>query len=367
MLTVCPKCALTLAVTAADLRLGQGYVRCGRCSDVFNALLSLREESVADTSRTQPQPVLQLEDVPEDGRAPDDRRAKARLPEEPAVQAAASQEPPPEPETPVETVATEADAPGEPIAEVEEFEVVFDDVPKLGAESTADDNPPAEGASVAHVSQPAADTDQPAAEVDEAEDAEAAPTQITAVQIEPPVPAVNRRLHHAQAAGVVLAALLLAGQCIHHWRNSIASNARWHPVMERIYAAFGASLTPDWKLDGYDIRQMGVASYGGDQVLWIKLQLANSQARAIPWPQVRVSLSDRYGKHLASRVLQPADYLTRAHQAGRFMQPAQRIETEVGVDSPVAATSSFELDVCLPAAGGLRCANDEVLGPPARS
>ena len=45
MFTVCPKCALTLTVTAADLRVAQGYVRCGHCTNVFNALLRLSEES----------------------------------------------------------------------------------------------------------------------------------------------------------------------------------------------------------------------------------------------------------------------------------------------------------------------------------
>ncbi len=44
MFTVCPKCALTLVVTAADLRVAQGYVRCGRCSNVFNALARLSDE-----------------------------------------------------------------------------------------------------------------------------------------------------------------------------------------------------------------------------------------------------------------------------------------------------------------------------------
>jgi predicted Zn finger-like uncharacterized protein len=44
MFTVCPKCALTLVVTAADLRVAQGHVRCGRCSSVFNALARLTEE-----------------------------------------------------------------------------------------------------------------------------------------------------------------------------------------------------------------------------------------------------------------------------------------------------------------------------------
>src|SRR5204863_6306796 len=44
MFTVCPKCALTLVVSAEDLRVAQGYVRCGRCSSVFNALARLTEE-----------------------------------------------------------------------------------------------------------------------------------------------------------------------------------------------------------------------------------------------------------------------------------------------------------------------------------
>jgi predicted Zn finger-like uncharacterized protein len=44
MFTVCPKCALTLVVTAGDLRIAQGYVRCGRCSSVFNALARLSDE-----------------------------------------------------------------------------------------------------------------------------------------------------------------------------------------------------------------------------------------------------------------------------------------------------------------------------------
>ena len=48
MFTVCPKCALTLVVTAGDLRVAQGYVRCGRCSNVFNALSRLAEDRQAD-------------------------------------------------------------------------------------------------------------------------------------------------------------------------------------------------------------------------------------------------------------------------------------------------------------------------------
>ena len=46
MVTTCANCRQQLAVTAADLRIGQGYVRCGRCDKVFNALLTLADYSV---------------------------------------------------------------------------------------------------------------------------------------------------------------------------------------------------------------------------------------------------------------------------------------------------------------------------------
>ena len=53
MFTICPKCALTLVVTAADLRVAQGYVRCGRCSSVFNALARLTDERAGGVSTEQ--------------------------------------------------------------------------------------------------------------------------------------------------------------------------------------------------------------------------------------------------------------------------------------------------------------------------
>src|SRR6202012_3449166 len=63
MFTVCPKCALTLVVTAADLRVAQGYVRCGRCSNVFNGLSRLSEDRAAGAS-AQPQPSPQPAPAP---------------------------------------------------------------------------------------------------------------------------------------------------------------------------------------------------------------------------------------------------------------------------------------------------------------
>jgi predicted Zn finger-like uncharacterized protein len=51
VITICPQCQLPLAVTAADLRIAQGQVRCGRCAAVFNALASLYEPPVSAAER----------------------------------------------------------------------------------------------------------------------------------------------------------------------------------------------------------------------------------------------------------------------------------------------------------------------------
>src|SRR5882762_3967382 len=56
MFTVCPKCALTLVVTTEDLRIAQGYVRCGRCSRVFNALARLAEDRGTSEESVGPAP-----------------------------------------------------------------------------------------------------------------------------------------------------------------------------------------------------------------------------------------------------------------------------------------------------------------------
>ena len=66
MFTTCPKCSLTLVVTTGDLRAAQGFVRCGRCSNVFNAIANLSEDrsANADTSATGQQRTLQQPSPP---------------------------------------------------------------------------------------------------------------------------------------------------------------------------------------------------------------------------------------------------------------------------------------------------------------
>jgi predicted Zn finger-like uncharacterized protein len=60
LITVCPKCQLPLNVTPADLRVALGQVRCGRCAQVFNALVSLQEEILSASDRASTTSINQV-------------------------------------------------------------------------------------------------------------------------------------------------------------------------------------------------------------------------------------------------------------------------------------------------------------------
>ena len=91
MFTVCPKCALTLVVTAEDLRVAQGYVRCGRCSSVFNALARLAEEQQAPEASVEPAPRSPAASPPREQTPPHSPPPASRAP----AQAPAANAPPP--------------------------------------------------------------------------------------------------------------------------------------------------------------------------------------------------------------------------------------------------------------------------------
>jgi hypothetical protein len=93
--------------------------------------------------------------------------------------------------------------------------------------------------------------------------------------------------------------------------------------------------------------------------LRIQLSLANRAQSDLPFPVLRLALYNRFGKRLLTRDLTASDYLTPAMHRGEFMARAQRYDTEFGIANLATEVASFELDVCLPAEHGMRCASDQ--------
>jgi predicted Zn finger-like uncharacterized protein len=51
MFTTCPECQTVFRLSVAELRLAEGYVRCGQCNAVFNAVSSLTDQAPDEASQ----------------------------------------------------------------------------------------------------------------------------------------------------------------------------------------------------------------------------------------------------------------------------------------------------------------------------
>jgi len=342
---------MTLAVTTSDLRVGQGYVRCGRCGNVFNALLSLSEEPSPAEPGANAGPGANF------GAPPADSLSSTALNEE--LSEAAAQPPPedppsvePDPAT-VDIASSEAESP---------------DAESRDAGTGTFETIVLEGDAITQTEEVV-----PQAEYDQEMSVFAlqpAPGETPEMRVDDALPAefadhpfaAERARVWPWLSGAVVLLVLLGLQMVHHWRNEIATQPMWYGPLTRLYASLGMPLSPHWDLNAYDLRQQGANSEGS--VIHIALSLANRGQRAQPLPDLRLTLLDRYGKPLATRNLQPPEYLPRSMTGESFMQADQRIDTQIDVQDPGSEPASFELDACLQqAGGGMRCANDNPLLP----
>lgn len=339
MFTTCPACRMNLAVTVADLRIGQGYVRCGRCERVFNALMSLaedldpEEQSGLAAHGTASVPQIELD-------ADDEADAMAEMEANLLASSSGSYERPGRPldldldvmdsasTGTVETIVLEGDT----YTQVEEH---------LDEEQMAQRlrDMTGEPAPVEAVAEVAAG---PEVELD----ADAAVGN-------PP------RRHWGWAAAIAGLALLLVGQLVHHSRQALVANPWLESPMKGLYGLFGVTLEPQWDLDDYELRQLGGEALAlNSTTLVLRATVQNDSPDAQPPPLIRVKLQDRYGNTLSTTYVKPSDYLRIA--APKRMAGNERLDAELRVEDTNRVATSWELDACLPAVdASYHCASDK--------
>lgn len=365
MVTTCANCRQQLAVTAADLRVGQGYVRCGRCDKVFNALLTLAEdepvptepESVAHGTRSVPA----LEE--DDPLPPIPGRDEAPFEDE---------------EVEVEVVQTHATGQFRSIVlEGEAGEARDDgmeDADEIDARTDADADADADA------DEPDPQRDQVARQIirqatsqpidvllEDTDDTLAAARTSGAVSTayEPSAEfdadeaiGNRRRASPLWYLAAVLLALALLAQYAHHRRHELVTVPWLAQPLQGAYGLFGMTVEPPWDLGQYEVQQLGAAQNPGEGTL--TLQAAVAVGRDAPWaqppPVLRVVLSDRWGNVLQTTDVPPQDWMLGGAPAR--LTPGQRVDARLALPAP-ERVSGFALSACLPDdAGGLRCRDD---------
>ncbi len=413
MFTICPKCALTLVVTAEDLRVAQGYVRCGRCSSVFNALARLTEEGQTSEESAETAPPAPADsqapppappDAPPQSVIDEDAIPEDALEFDPSKTDVASVfvEPPPNPQWTAATGTFKA-----MIAANQEAAPEQDPDSQQDSDSQIDvEIDPELLASILHIdlAEPPAPPQAPRPAERETPAPAARETPAPAARETPPPPArqaippagpapeapVKARSVASQAraprkmllsgelragartarllprlwlAGTGLAALLLLAQIVNHYRDELAATARFHRPITALYASLGVQLAPHWDLRAYEVHQLGASvEPGSSGLITVRASVKNAAAQPQPLPVLRVTLQDRFGNRIAARDVAPPLYLPRATPpASALLSVGQRIDAEMGFVDPGANAVGFEIDACLPASGGeVTCANDAI-------
>jgi len=334
MFTTCPSCRMNLAVTVADLRVGQGYVRCGRCERVFNALMSLaddvdpEDQSGLAAHGTASMPAL---DIPEEdvSRMPDEDSVVAQELLEPASPLDVDLDVMDSAETgTVETIVLEGDTYTQVEEHVDEAEMM-----KRLRDITGEPEPEPESESAAPATAPPLEFDADAA-----------------------VGNAPRR-HWGWAVGIAALLLLLAGQIVHYNRQALVAQPWLQKPLQWIYGVFGVQLEPAWNLAAYDLVQHGGEALAlNSTTLVLRASVHNRAASAQPPPLIRVRLQDRFGNTLSTTAVPPADYLKVTPP--QRLAADQRLDAELHLEDPNRQAASWELDACLPGSdGALHCAN----------
>lgn len=165
----------------------------------------------------------------------------------------------------------------------------------------------------------------------------------------PPVaPPAKPERHWGYVAGSMAAGILLILQLLHYQRDELATNPRLAEPLKRSYAALGLQLFPAWKLSSYEVRNSeAVADRSDVGALDILARIAVVGSEPVGLPLVRVTLRDRSGKPVGTRVFEPSEYLGRNSPPREPMAPGTIIPVEISLEDPGPDAQGFDVDVCL--------------------
>jgi predicted Zn finger-like uncharacterized protein len=403
--TQCSKCETVFKLSPETLRVAGGQVRCGKCGEVFNALARLAEDATGFAiNESAQEQEARADSILESVVPPHVEHAAATDEEEfapPGVEIARLEilDWPDEDATSTEDSNPEPD---ELADRSMEFTLPPGELDRIFVESKKQRLPPLRQQSAAHAQPQPVAQPQPAAPVQPATQAPAPeskpdlPPHPESVVAEPaarsrvsgfevpedvrremmagfeefirpaatledaPTRNADRTRLIAWASAAAVFALLLMAQVVHHNREwlLVHTHGPLGAVMRALYGAMGAPLPAPPNLSAYQLRQWGVTGDpAANGTLRLRASILNAAAQLQPYPLLRVTLADRFGKSIGRRDFEAAEYLGKP--TARLLAPGERADATLDILDPGKNAEGFEIDVCLRGVDQrISCAND---------
>ncbi|MGQ0712029.1 MAG: zinc-ribbon and DUF3426 domain-containing protein [Rhodoferax sp.] len=326
LITRCPACGTCFKVVPDQLRVSEGWVRCGQCDEVFDGNAQLQGAALAAAPAAVSAP-------PQDAPVPADGQGAAAAGTAPLAQgpqeassfpqslppdfSAAAELPLPDGSESASDAGLTATAeqgiaaagPVEPVWQEWSGSDVAPDAlvpPPQSLEDEAQGEPTA----VAPPPTPSVPSAPPRGfaipPIDTLEPQEPAAAQASFLQQGASGAVRRRRWPAALAAGVL--SLALAGQALWHWRDTIGAHApALAPLLAAACAELGCSLQPLRQIDALVIEGSGFVKVRSD-VYRLSFSLRNNASVDLALPALELSLTDLREQALVRRVLTPSDY-----------------------------------------------------------
>ncbi len=285
--TRCNACGTMFRVVQDQLRVSEGWVRCGRCDTVFNALDAL-VDLAADAVAPPPPARRSGEDAALDVTIDDrpnrpDAADSGPLGDRPAPMrsaAAPREEPPPAPATDLPPMVASLDATA-PAAPAPVWRPERED---------ASPPPPAEAAGTAG-------------------SAGAVPSFMQ--NTGRPQAATSPAMRAALVGGALILAGLLAAQATYHFRDAVAARSPTADAWLRSACArWGCTIEAPRRIDQVTLEGSGLSRLPDQpQAVKLSINLRNRGQTDLMLPSVDLSLTDARGELIARRVLAPKDFL----------------------------------------------------------
>jgi predicted Zn finger-like uncharacterized protein len=336
--TRCTACGTIFRVVQDQLKVSEGWVRCGRCQQVFNALEGLFDlEREAPPQRTQP--TLSATELVARGVR---EFVSSRLPSEPARTEAPLPAPRPAAADTEPSDFTDArfrpselplDAAVDDLHALDEFRDDSSDAAAVDAEGAPE--PGAERPSASRVPllqrwRERRDARESAA-LSSLLEAQPVPAQTelpfpSESLLEPPIavrpstPGFMRKANAAARwqrprvrASLVVAGLLLIGmlsvQVMVQFRDALAAyRPDWRPRLELLCEVMRCRIEPLRRLAALTVESSALTQADGSGAYRLSLGLLNRGPVDVAAPSVELSLTDARGLLIARRALSPADF-----------------------------------------------------------
>ena len=294
MITRCPECSTLFKVVADQLKISEGWVRCGQCSHVFDGAANLQPEVAPAPAAVPPQ-----HDAPPAVR---DDVFDRDFTDEPATRVAAEEAFEPFVEPALEP--PQWDAEGDPV----EGEPM-----PLDAEVESE-NPPWQAHAEQEVSGPAV-------------------SFLHAT--ESPSLWSRRWVRWLLAIGGLALSVSLALQLVLHERDRIAAN--WpdaKPVLQALCLGLGCVIEPLKAIDSITVDSSSFNRIRGD-VYRLQIAIKNTSRTELALPALELTLTDTRDAAVLRRVLLPTDFQTPARSiAGGADWSAALTVSVAGAASP---------------------------------